>query len=58
MALLRENILGLIGSRRYHSAILTTFSFDFFFFGMKAMKWLRSYGVRNVNVLIDGPLLC
>ncbi len=54
MALLRENILGLIGSRRYHSAILTTFSFDFFFFEMKAMKWLRSCGVRNVNVFIDG----
>lgn len=54
MALLRENILSLIGSRRYHSAILTTFSFDFFFFEMKAMKWLRSCGVRNVNVLIDG----
>lgn len=54
MALLRENILSLIGSKRYHSAILTTFSFDFFFFEMKAMKWLRSCGVRNVNVLIDG----
>ncbi len=54
MALLRENILDLIGSRRYHSAIFTTFSFDFFFFEMKAMKWLRSCGVRNVNVLIDG----
>lgn len=54
MAIQRENILGLIGSRRYHSAILTTFSFDFYFFEMKAMKWLRSCGVRNVNVLIDG----
>src|SRR5687767_5543789 len=54
MALHRENILALIGSRRYHSAILTTFSFDFYFFEMKAMKWLRSCGVRNVNVLIDG----
>ncbi len=54
MALQRENILGLIGSRRYHSAILTTFSFDFYFFEMKAMRWLRSCGVRNVNVLIDG----
>jgi len=54
MALKRENILGLIGSRRYHSAILTTFSFDFYFFEMKAMKWLRSSGVRNINVLIDG----
>ncbi|MFH6967228.1 hypothetical protein [Flavobacterium sp. FlaQc-28] len=54
MALERENILTLIGSRRYHSCILTTFSFDFYFFEMKAMKWLRSCGVRNVNVFIDG----
>lgn len=54
MMLERENILTLIGSRRYHSAILTTFSFDFYFFEMKAMKWLRSCGVRNINVFIDG----
>jgi hypothetical protein len=54
MAIVRENIISLIGSRRYHSAILTTYSFDFFFFEMKAMRWLRSCGVRNVNVLIDG----
>ena len=54
MALERENILTLIGSRRYHSCILTTFSFDFYFFEMKTMKWLRSCGVRNTNVFIDG----
>ena len=54
MTLERENILTLIGSRRYHSCILTTFSFDFYFFEMKAMKWLRSCGVRNINVFIDG----
>ena len=54
MALLRENVLTLIGSRRYHSCILTTFSFDFYFFEMKAMKWLRSCGIRNINVFIDG----
>lgn len=54
MALERENILTLIGSRRYHSCILTTFSFDFYFFEMKAMKWLRSCGVRNINVFVDG----
>ncbi|MSP70354.1 MAG: hypothetical protein EXR20_08785 [Bacteroidetes bacterium] len=54
MVLERENILTLIGSRRYHSCILTTFSFDFYFFEMKAMKWLRSCGVRNINVFIDG----
>lgn len=54
MELQRDSILGLIGSRRYHSAILTSFSFDFYFFEMKAMRWLRSCGVRNINVLIDG----
>jgi hypothetical protein len=54
MGLVRENILTLIGSRRYHSCILTTFSFDFYFFEMKVMKWLRSCGVRNINVFIDG----
>lgn len=54
MSLHRDNILTLIGSRRYHSCILTTFSFDFYFFEMKVMKWLRSCGVRNINVFIDG----
>src|SRR5690349_21515645 len=54
MAIKRDNILSLIGSGRYHSCILTTFSFDFYFFEMKVMKWLRSCGVRNVNVFIDG----
>lgn len=54
MAVQRQNILSLIGGKRYHSCILTTFSFDFYFFEMKVMKWLRASGVRNVNVLMDG----
>jgi len=54
MAIERNNILSLIGNGRYHSCILTTFSFDFYFFEMKVAKWLRSCGIRNVNVLIDG----
>lgn len=54
MAIKRDNILSLIGNGRYHSCTLTTFSFDFYFFEMKVMKWLRSCGVRNVNVFIDG----
>lgn len=54
MAVQRQNVLSLIGGRRYHSCILTTFSFDFYFFEMKVMKWLRASGVRNVNVLMDG----
>lgn len=54
MAIKRNNILSLIGYGRYHSCILTTFSFDFYFFEMKVMKLLRSCGIRNVNVFIDG----
>lgn len=54
MAIKRNNILSLIGNGRYHSCILTTFSFDFYFFELKVMKWLRSCGIRNVNVFIDG----
>ncbi|MCT3807230.1 hypothetical protein HZP70_00435 [Elizabethkingia anophelis] len=54
MAIKRNNILSLIGNGRYHSCVLTTFSFDFYFFEMKVMKWLRSCGIRNVNVFIDG----
>lgn len=54
MAIDRTNILSLIKNRKYHSCILTTFSFDFYFFNMKVLKWLRSCGIYNVNVLIDG----
>ncbi|MDD3771553.1 MAG: hypothetical protein PHC38_02720 [Weeksellaceae bacterium] len=54
MAIKRNNILSLIGNGRYHSCVLTSFSFDFYFFEMKVMKWLRSCGIRNVNVFIDG----
>lgn len=54
MDITRNNILSLIGSGQYHSCILTTFSFDFYFFEMKVMKWLRSCGIKNVNIFIDG----
>ena len=54
MAIERNNILSLIGGNRYHSCILTTFSFDFYFFELKVMKVLRSCGIRNINVFIDG----
>lgn len=54
MAIKYNNILSLIGNGRYHSCILTTYSFDFYFFEMKVMKWFRSCGIKNVNVFIDG----
>ncbi len=56
MSIKRESILSLVGSGRYHSCIVTAFSFDFYYFEMKVMKWLRSCGIRNVNVFIDGHL--
>lgn len=54
MAIRRENIPSLIGNGRYHSCILTTFSFDFYFFEFQVIKWLRSCNIRNVNVFLDG----
>lgn len=55
MSIERTNILSLIGGNgRYHSCILTTYSFDFYFFEMKMMRWLRSCGVSNTTVFIDG----
>ena len=56
MTLNRESLFTLIGNdrRRYHSAILTTFSFDPDFFEQQVMSHLRLCGIRNVNVLVDG----
>jgi len=55
MELVKENILDLLGadSRKYHSAILTSFSFDFSFFETRAMRSLKGAGIRNILVLID-----
>ncbi len=50
----KENVLNLIQNKKYHSCILTSFSFDFYFFELKALKVFRASGIRNVNVLIDG----
>ncbi len=41
----------------FHSAILTTFSFDFYFFEMVLLRRLRSIGVRNVVVMADANML-
>jgi len=59
MELVKENIFDLLGtdSRKYHSAILTSFSFDFSFFETRAMRALKGAGVRNILVLIDEQTL-
>ncbi len=55
MQIIKENILGMLGedSRRYHSCIATTFTFDFTFFEIQAMRLLKAAGIRNTLVLID-----
>lgn len=55
----RKNILDLIGGYkdRYHSCIMTCFSFDFSFFEERVLRSMRRAGVQNVNVLVDGNYL-
>ena len=59
MEITKYNILELLGgdARRYHSAILTSFTFDFSFFEMQAMRALKGAGVRNALVLVDEKYL-
>jgi hypothetical protein len=57
MSVKKENVFSLIGRGRYHSCLLSTFSFDFYFFEMKVLRWLHSQGIRNVHLYIDGNYL-
>lgn len=57
MSIKKENVFSLIGRGRYHSCLLSTFSFDFYFFEMKVMRWLHSQGIRNIHLYIDGNYL-
>lgn len=55
MIVTKESVFELLGgdNRRYHSCIATTFSFDFSFFEVHAIRALKSAGIRNTLVLID-----
>lgn len=55
----RQNVLDLIGkdSRRYHSCIITCYSFDFSFFEERVLPVFRTANIRNVNVFADGKCL-
>lgn len=55
----RQNVLDLIGrdSRRYHSCIITCFSFDFTYFEERVLPVFRASNIRNVNVFVDGRSL-
>ena len=55
MLTLEENIFDLLGKgcTIYHSAIITSFTFDPYYFSNYYMPQMRSRGIRNVVVLID-----
>ena len=55
MTTLEENIFDLLGKGNtvYHSAILTSFTFDPYYFSNYYMPQMRSRGIKNVVVLID-----
>lgn len=55
MLTLEENIFDLLGksSSVYHSAIITSFTFDPYYFSNYYMPQMRSRGIKNVIVLID-----
>jgi hypothetical protein len=41
----------------FHSAIMTTFSFDFYHFESQVLKTLKSKGVTNISVFADTTML-
>ena len=51
----RHNILDLLGGdkRKYHSCIITCYSFDFIFFEQRVLPKLRQAGITNVNIYVD-----
>lgn len=54
----RQNIIKLLGDRTniYHSALLTTYSFDPIYFENVYLSTLRKLGITNVVVLIDASM--
>lgn len=56
MSIRRQNIFSLISSGKYHSCVMTTFSFDFYFLEMRAVRTLKSLGIKNINILVDGHM--
>ena len=51
----RENIWDLVGSG-YHSCVITTYSFDFYYFERSAMRVLRSKGISNISIFVDNNI--
>jgi HKD family nuclease len=53
----QSSIFELVKSRKYHSCVITTFSFDFYYFEHNILKNLRHLGVQNIHVLVDEGML-
>ena len=54
----RKIYLDIPGGRNsFHSAILTTFSFDFYHFENQVLRALKSKWISSVNVLVDQKML-
>jgi len=51
------HILSLIPAKRFHSCVVTTYSFDFNYFSHEWLAVLGRTGVRNICVLLDENML-
>ena len=54
----RLNILELLGAdkNKYHTCIITCYSFDFLFFEQRVLPILRRAGMININVFVDAKM--
>jgi hypothetical protein len=52
----KENIWDLV-SGNYHSCLITTYSFDFYYFEKSVMRILRSKGIGNISLFIDNNII-
>jgi len=46
----------LPGKHQFHSALLTTFSLDFYFLEQRVISALRKRGIRNISVIADARM--
>lgn len=54
----RLNVLELFGAdkNKYHSCIITCYSFDFLFFEHRVLPMLRRAGMININIFVDAKM--
>lgn len=52
----RHNVIDLIGRnpRKYHSCIITCFTFNFTYFEERILPVLRVSNIKNINIFVDG----